>query len=69
MTEKQMLSLIESPITMFSPPEEIEAWIEECRRMQKERPDDASWDIALESALFELEWSRKFHRRSKRDKP
>lgn len=61
MTEKQRFWLIDPPVTPFSPPEEIEAWIEECRRMLKKYPDDADWIDALESAQRYLETSREIH--------
>ncbi len=58
MREEPPTMLIDPPVTPFSPPEEIEAWIEECRRMQKERPDEPVWEDLLAEARRYLETSR-----------
>lgn len=45
-----MKTLIDEPITPYSPAAEIEAWIERCRREIEKQPENADWREALARA-------------------
>lgn len=51
-------TLIDPPVTPFSPREDIERWIETCKIKVAELPSDQQWEVALfdaESMLQEAD--------------
>ena len=51
--------LIDPPVNPFSPKDEIQAWVEYCRKRFTEQPDSREWKEALDEALRILELADK----------
>ncbi len=43
-------TLVDSPLTPYSNPDEIRAWVIECGLMAEKNPDDSGWRDALNEA-------------------
>ena len=52
--------LIDPPVNPFSPKDEIQAWVERCRKQLAQQPDSREWKDALDEALRILELADKY---------